>query len=78
MFMKCYNCGKTEQIIQMEKKLVSDIERIETKLKEYSDEEEKFMPLCQKCSEDWSNGKLENIEKKWIVEKNKWDYISLR
>lgn len=76
--MKCYNCGKTEQIIQMGKELVSDIERIETKLKEYSDDEEKFMPLCQKCLKDWLNGKLENIGKKWIVEKNKWDYISLK
>lgn len=38
--MKCYNWGKVEEIIEEDKELVSDIDRIETDLKEYSDEEE--------------------------------------
>ncbi|RLI40780.1 hypothetical protein DRO69_12470 [Candidatus Bathyarchaeota archaeon] len=75
--MKCYNCNKIEKIVKIGKGLVSDIERIETDLKECSDEEEKFMPLCQKCLKDWQDGKLKGIEEKWISEKNKWEYISL-
>jgi len=43
--MKCYNCGKIEDVVRRGKELISDIERIETDLKGYSDEEEKFMPL---------------------------------
>ena len=77
MFMKCYNCGKIEEMVEMGIELVSDIDRIEADLKEYSDEEEKFMPLCQKCLKDWQDGKLEGIEEKWISEKNKWKYISI-
>lgn len=73
--MKCYNCGKIEDVVRRGKELISDIERIETDLKEYSDEEEKFMPLCQDCFRDWQDGKLEDIEEKWIAEKNKWEYI---
>ena len=75
--MKCYNCGRLEEIVKQGKELVSDIERIETDLKEYSDEEEKSMPLCQKCLNDWQMGKLESIEEKWISEQNKWEYISI-
>lgn len=75
--MKCYSCGKIEEIVRTGKEQISDIERIETDLKKYSDEEEKFMPLCQKCLNEWQDGKLKGIEEKWIVEKNKWKYISL-
>lgn len=75
--MKCYNCGKIEKIVKMGKELVSDIDGIETDLKKYSEEEEKFMPLCQKCLKDWQDGKVKGIEEKWIAEKNKWEYISL-
>ena len=75
--MKCYNCDKLEKIVRMGKERVSDIDRIETDLKKYSDEEEKFMPLCQKCLKEWQNGKLKSIQEKWIAEKNKMGYISL-
>lgn len=75
--MKCYNCGKIEEVVREGKEVVSDIERIETDLKEYSDEEEKFMPLCRKCLRDWHYDKLKGIEEKWIAEKNKWGYLSL-
>lgn len=75
--MKCYNCEKSEELIRKGKNLFSNIERIETDLKDYSDEEEKFMPLCQECMEKWENGKLGDIEKKWINEEDKQNYISL-
>ena len=44
--MKCYNCGKLEELIGVEGNRVSDIDRIETDVVSYSNEEEKFMPLC--------------------------------
>jgi len=53
------------------------MDRVETNLTEYSDKEEKFMPLCRKCSEDWEEGKLVDIEEKWISEKEKLKYISI-
>jgi len=43
--MKCYNCGKLEELIGDEGNRFSDIDRIETDVVVYSDEE-KFMPLC--------------------------------
>ena len=65
-----------EKIVKKAKTQVSDIDRIETDLID-SDEEEKYMPLCQRCLKDWENGKLEAIEKKWINDENRHDYISL-
>jgi len=75
--MKCYNCGKLEELKGVEGNRFSDIDRIETEVIVYSDEEEKFMPLCQQCLREWQDGKLPDIESKWIEEQNKWDYISL-
>jgi len=40
-------------------------------------EEEKFMPLCQKCLKEWESGSLQDIEQKGVSEKIKSDYISL-
>ena len=75
--MKCYNCGKIEELRDIEGNLYSDIDRIETDVVVYSDEEEKFMPLCQKCLKAWEDGMLPDIEARWNEEQNKWDYISL-
>ena len=49
MAERCYNCGKEEKIT----KGVSDIEKIEVDLEDYSDEEERFMPLCSECVKKW-------------------------
>ena len=65
-----------EKIVGSSKR-VSDIDRLETDLSDYSDEEEKYMPLCQMCLKDWEAGKLIDIEKKWINDENRQDYISL-
>ena len=73
MTERCYNCGKEEKITEG----VSDIEKIEVDLKEYSDEEEKYMPLCSVCVKKWENGELEGIEQRWKEEKNKAYYSSL-
>ena len=73
MTERCYNCGKEEEI----KNGISNIEKIETNLKEYSDKAEKFMPLCEECVKKWAEGKLEGIEEKWIAEKNKSNYSTL-
>lgn len=75
--MKCYNCGKPEELIGDEGSRFSDIDRIETEVIVYSNEEEKYMPLCQKCLKEWESGRLADIEQKWVAEKNKSDYISL-
>lgn len=72
MAERCYNCGKEEKIT----KGVSDIEKIEVDVEDYSDEEEKFMPLCSKCVKKWENGELREIEAKWKVEENKRRYSS--
>ena len=75
--MKCYNCGKLEELSGDEDNRFSDIDRIETDLLDYSDEEEKFMPLCQQCLREWQDGKLPDIESRWIEEQKKWEYISI-
>ena len=75
--MKCFNCGKLEELRSDEGNRFSDIERIETEMPVYSDEEEKFMPLCQQCLREWQNEQLPDIEAKWVEELNKWDFISL-
>jgi hypothetical protein len=75
--MKCFNCGKAEKILRIGKELVSDIHRIETDLKDFYDEEEKFMPLCGACLKRWQQGNLNEIEQKWINEKNKSRYLKL-
>jgi hypothetical protein len=72
--MTCYNCGRKEEI---DTGNVSDIEMIETELKDYEFYEEKFMPLCRACSKRWESGELSNIDKKWISEGNKMDYIAI-
>jgi len=73
MTERCYNCGKEEKIT----KGVSNIEKIEVDLAEYSKEGEKYMPLCSECSEKLENGEIEGIEEKWKAEKNKARYSSL-
>ena len=73
MVERCYNCGKEEKITEG----VSNIEKIEVDVKEYSDEEEKYMPLCSECVKKWENGELEDIEERWKAEKNKAYYSSL-
>jgi len=72
--MTCYNCGKKEEI---NKGKMSDIEMIETELKDYDFYEEKFMPLCRDCSAKWESGELQDINNKWISEENKNYYISI-
>ena len=74
--MKCYNCGKPEELIGDEGNRFSDIDRIETDVIVYSSEEEKFMPLCQNCLKEWESGRLADIEQKWVAENNKLDYIT--
>lgn len=72
MIERCYNCGKEEKITEG----FSDIEKIEVDLKDYSDEEEKFMPLCSECVKKWQNGELKGIEERWKAEENKRSYSS--
>ena len=71
--MKCYNCEKSEEITND----ISNIDRIETDLEIFEDEEEKYMPLCQDCVKLWGNGELDNIESKWISESSKINFIGI-
>jgi hypothetical protein len=71
--MKCYKCGKKEEITNG----YSNIDRVETDLEYFEDEEEKYMPLCQECVKLWENGELDKIEDKWVGDSNKINFISL-
>jgi len=68
---------KPEELAKPGKYEFSDIEQIETDLERYSDEEEKFMSPCQDCLQKWQEGKLEDVEGRWISEKNRIDYVEL-
>jgi hypothetical protein len=72
---KCFNCGKIDKLREEDGELVSDFEMVQTDLKRYSSEEEKYMPLCQDCAKLYDSGKLEGIEERWIAEENRREYI---
>jgi len=75
---RCYNCGKKEVIADgiIDGFKLSDISKVQVELKDYSDEEEMFMPLCGECCEKWENGELKGIKERWKAEENKRNYSS--
>lgn len=72
---KCFNCGKIEELIEKDGELTSEFEMIQTDLRRYSSEEERYIPLCQDCAKLYQSGKLEGIEERWMAEENKREYI---
>jgi hypothetical protein len=72
---KCFNCGEIEELIEEDGELGSDFEMIQTDLKGYSSEEERYIPLCQDCAKLYQSGKLEGIEERWMAEENRREYI---
>ena len=67
----CYACGTKEVVTNG----FSNIEKIPVDSEEIKNEE-KYMPLCDICSKKWEKGELEDIEEKWVKEKQKEKYSS--
>lgn len=72
---KCFNCGKNEKLIEEDGESGSDFEMVQTDLKRYSSEEERYIPLCQDCAKLFDRGKLKGIEERWMAEENKRQYV---
>lgn len=77
--MKCYSCGKEERVRRKGGDLVSDIDRVEVEMGEggLRDEEERYMPLCQKCVRKYMAGRLRGIDRKWREEPRRFTFIDL-
>ncbi len=76
--MKCYSCGKEETIRRKGRDRVSDIDRVEVDIEEsrISDDEERYMPLCQKCVRKYMTGRMKGIDKKWQEETKRLEFIA--
>ena len=58
-------------------KRIMGILKIETHLQTYSRGDERFVPLCQKCTKLWLNGSLRDIEKRWMRETNRTRFFNV-
>jgi hypothetical protein len=68
--MKCYACGKEEEVRRKGRNLVSDIGMVEVGPagRGFTDGEGAYMPLCRKCLRKYRAGRLKGIERRWQAE----------
>ncbi len=76
--MRCYACGKEEEVRRKGRGLVSDIEMVEVGPAggSFTDVEEAYMPLCRKCLRKYRAGSLKGIERRWQAEKRRLDFVA--
>ena len=76
--MKCYACGKEEEVRRKGRDLVSDAEMVETGPVGggFTDGDGKYMPLCRKCLRKYRAGRLKGIERRWQAEKRRLDFVA--